>query len=156
MLASPSLRGHTLESFQASHYSPWNVTPCKHLSFPPASPLGEAFPASFQQSATCPGAQSTAPVFLPAALTEGMYPAQGWSQLLCVPLSCHTLPRMGAGRLLTANNYRQGHHGETAELSSWSPGQGALRAGFDSAAFWRVSGGFEGLRLSQPHSFIYP
>lgn len=97
MLASPSLRGHTLESFQASHYSPWNVTPCKHLSFPPALPLGEAFPASFQQSAMCPGARSTAPVSLPAALTEGMYPAQGWSQLLCVPPSCHTLPRAGAG-----------------------------------------------------------
>lgn len=55
----------------------------------------------------CLGTQSTAPVFLPAALTEGMYPAQGWSQLLCVPLSCHTLPGIGAGRLLTANNYRQ-------------------------------------------------
>lgn len=80
--------------------------------------MGEAFPASFQQSAMCLGTQSTAPVFLPAALTEGMYPAQGRPQLLCVPLSCHTLPRMGAGRLLTANNYRQGHHWETAELSA--------------------------------------
>lgn len=47
--------------------------------------MGEVFPASFQHSAMCLGMQSTAPVLLPAALTEGMYPAQGRSQLLCVP-----------------------------------------------------------------------
>lgn len=60
-------------------------------------------------------------------------------------------PGWEQGRLLTANNYRQGHHGEMAELHPWSLGRRAPRAGSDSSAIWKASWGFKGPVLSHPH-----